>query len=84
MQTKIYQGTYLQAKVFTMLLDWSTVEGIVKISYDPENDTVTLDYKQEEAVTEADSIWTDVVSTMNVFVEGAIATHYAREHKWIE
>ena len=80
----VLHGTYIQVKTMHILLDWYANEELMQISLDLENTSITCEVTSGNDMNEINRMWADVQNVMNEWVEGAIATGYARKHKWIE
>lgn len=80
----VLRGTYIQVKTMHMLLDWFSNEQPVNVSLNLEDNSITCEITSGNDMNEINRMWVDVQNVMNEWVVGAIATGYAREHKWIE
>ena len=80
MLEKTYKGSYLQIKTFAMLVDWYPNQDRLDMEVDVENEQVTCKFNTSYDLLEVDEIWKDVLSTMNEYVEAAIATGFNSKH----
>lgn len=77
---KTYKGSYLQIKTFAMLVDWYGNQDRLDMEVDIQNEQVTCKFSSSYDQREVDEIWRDVLSTMNEYVEAAIATGFNSRH----